>query len=86
MGRIDEDRGGSRSPEESGFQSLQFEFQCPTGAGVGKANLDALISSSDGTVAIESKLTEILNAKAAKFSFKYDRVVEEVADRPWKTL
>jgi hypothetical protein len=71
---------------ETGFQSLRFEFQCPTGAGRGRANLDVLLSGREMNVAIESKLTELLTPKTAKFSSKYDRVVQEIADRPWRDL
>lgn len=60
-----------------GFEQLAFERKCPTGlAKATPPNLDVLLSSSTDIVAIESKCTEFLTAKPAKFSKRYDQLIE----------
>jgi len=60
-----------------GFTNLQFESQCPTGAGRGIANLDVLLKGNGVVLGVESKLIETLSRKRAQFSRKkYDKVFE----------
>ena len=65
------------------FDTLEFEYPCPTGAGRGVANLDVIAQSEECVVGIESKLCEILQPKPAHFSSKYDPVVTSLADDCW---
>ncbi len=67
-----------------GFTDLQFEFQCPTGAGRGIANLDVWLQGGNIVLGVESKLLEPLSNKKADFSDKYHRVIESVADQSWR--
>jgi hypothetical protein len=69
--------------DRTAFTSLEFEYPCPTGAGQGIANLDALAQTAGGTDAVESKLCEFLRSTVASFSPKYDAVVASVADSAW---
>jgi len=70
----------------SGFTNLQFEFQCPTGAGRGIANLDVLLQGNNIFLGVESKLIEPLTKKMADFSDKYHSVIESVADPSWRSV
>ena len=54
------------------FDKLQFERKCPTGLRGGRPpNLDVVLEGPDGVVGIESKLTEYLSRRQAKFSPAY---------------
>jgi len=70
----------------SGFKELRFEFQCPTGAGRGIANLDVLLKGDNVVLGVESKLIEFLTKKKADFSDKYRDVIENVADSSWRSV
>ena len=70
----------------SRFTLLEFEYPCPTGAGRGTANLDVLLKGDGVILGVESKLTESLSRKRARFSKKYERVVNEVADKSWRAV
>ena len=70
----------------SGFKELRFEFQCPTGAGRGIANLDVLLKGNNVVLGVESKLIEFLTKKKADFSDKYRDVIENVADSSWRSV
>ena len=67
----------------SGFTDLQFEFQCPTGAGRGIANLDVLLNGNNIVLGIESKLVETLSKKKASFSKKYHKVFDNEKNAAW---
>ena len=70
----------------SGFKELRFEFQCPTGAGRGIANLDVLLKGDNVVLGVESKLIEFLTKEKADFSDKYRDVIENVADSSWRSV
>lgn len=60
------------------FDGLQFERKCPTGLRGGRSpNLDVLLTSPNGIVGIESKLTEYLAKHSADFSPAY---AEQIRD------
>lgn len=59
------------------FDDLQFERKCPTGLRGRPPHLDVVLSGTGGVVGIESKLTEYLSAKRAKFSPAY---AEQIRD------
>lgn len=69
-----------------GFRKLKFEYQCPTGAGRGIANLDVLLKGDDAILGVESKLVEILSKKTASFSKKYHKVFDEEKDAAWMAV
>ena len=61
----------------AGFDSLQFERECPSGLRGKPPTLDVLLSGPAGVVAIESKLTEFLSDSKAEFSESYrDRICD----------
>lgn len=69
-----------------GFQNIGFEHQCPIWPENRKLtppNLDALVRREGGVVGIESKCTEILGSKKAKFAPRYESIVEKQLDLPW---
>lgn len=71
---------------QCGFKKISFEHQCPIwpeNQQLTPPNLDALAKSERGVVGIESKCTEILGSKKAKFASRYESVVEKQLDRPW---
>ena len=86
FGLYRQNQGGLVVGGYSGFTALQFEFQCPTGAGQGIANLDVLLKGDDVVLGIESKLLEPLSKKNADFSDKYESVVTNHADPAWKSV
>jgi hypothetical protein len=69
-----------------GFNGIDFEHQCPIwpeSQQLTPPNLDAMAMDERGVVAIESKCTEFLQPKKAKFAPRYEGVVEDLLDRPW---
>lgn len=63
---------------------LAFEVKCPTGLPrANPPNLDLMIRTTDGATGIESKLTEYLSPKAAKFSERYRTLPPRVRATPW---
>jgi hypothetical protein len=69
-----------------GFQenTLHFEAKCPTGLEGTPPHLDVLITSPARVLAIESKCTEHLGAKVAKFSHSYERLLRNSRQsEPW---
>jgi hypothetical protein len=69
----------------TGFRSLRFEVTCPTGLGGTPPHLDVL---ADGTsiLAIESKCTEWMVPKVARFSLSYDSLRISHGHSPWFEL
>ena len=55
----------------TGFISLQFERQCPTGLGGISPNLDLVIEGPDVVIGVESKFLEFLVPKPPKFTASY---------------
>ena len=65
-------------PEDSAFDTLQFERKCPTGLRGGRVpNLDVVLVGQNGVVAIESKLTEYLSGHRAEFSPAYEAQITD---------
>jgi hypothetical protein len=58
----------------SGFTHIAFEAKLPTGVRGTPPHLDLIAGSPDGRVAVESKCTEYLTLKTAKFSSAYQRL------------
>ncbi len=69
-----------------GFDSAEFEKKLPTGLGGTPPNLDFFATGSAGSVAVESKFSEVLSSKAARFSPSYDTAVSDLAEGPWARL
>lgn len=65
-----------------GFGGLKFEATCPTGLRGIPPHLD-LIAESEVPVAIESKCTEWMEPKTAKFSTSYDRLKSSHGNSVW---
>lgn len=61
----------------TGFDSIEFEGQCPTGLGGTPPNLDLLARRSDAVVGVESKCTEHLTRHIASFSEAYERRIRD---------
>lgn len=70
----------------SGFDGLRFEAECSTGLKGTPPTLDVLLTSQDRVLAIESKFTEYLTPKPAKFSDAYDRLLETLFEPQWATV
>lgn len=69
-----------------GFQknTLHFEAKCSTGLGGTPPHLDVLIKAPELILAIESKCTEHLGTKSAKFSPSYERLLgKNHQSQPW---
>jgi hypothetical protein len=56
---------------KTGFTSLQFERQCPTGLGGIPPNLDLVIVGPDVVIGVESKFLETLAPKQPRFTASY---------------
>lgn len=70
----------------SGFEDARFEHQLPTGLLGTPPNLDFVAWGPGGTVAVESKFTEVLSPKVAKFAASYSGAVERLADSAWEAM
>jgi hypothetical protein len=66
----------------SRFSALKFEATCPTGLGGTPPHLD-LIAEGELPIAVESKCTEWMEAKAAHFSASYDKLRSSHGSSPW---
>ena len=69
-----------------GFQrnTLKFEARCPTGLRGIPPHLDVLTTAPTHVLAIESKCTEHLGCKIAKFSHSYERLLRnDRQSQPW---
>lgn len=72
--------------DQTDFDFLQFEKQCPTGLGGTPPNLDLLVSNPDVVVGVESKFLEFLAPKKPKFSPSYARESLPQAEDAWWNL
>ena len=71
----------------SDFSEAQFERKCPTGSRGRKPNLDFLVSGPKITMALESKLLEIIRTKKpAEFKESYNSVIRTNADSAWQGM
>ena len=82
-----------RSPETlwlagvRGFDKINFEKKCPNGLkGNRPPNLDIFAKSGVQIVAVESKCTESLKHKAAKFSAQYETAAEKLFEPGWMAV
>jgi len=68
-----------------GFEAMQFERKCPTGLkGRRPPHLDIVAEANDRVVAIESKCTEYLSTKRAKFAPAYEeQILDERRESAW---
>ncbi|MDP6688524.1 MAG: hypothetical protein QF384_03405 [Alphaproteobacteria bacterium] len=71
--------------DANSFEEIQFERKCPTGLRGGRApNLDVVAEAKAHVVAIESKCTEYLSTKPAKFSPAYaEQIRDERRESAW---
>lgn len=69
-----------------GFTEARFEWRLPTGLRGTPPNLDFFAAGPSGVVAVESKFTETLGSKTAKFAKPYDKVVARLAEPGWQAL
>jgi hypothetical protein len=67
---------------ETGFRSIRFEAICPTGLRGTPPHLD-LLADGDLPMAIESKCTEWMTPKEAKFSDSYGSLETTHGHSPW---
>lgn len=73
--------------DKSGFTALCFEVKLPINRRWSRApNLDLVLTGSRDCVAVESKLTEYLSPKEAKFGKRYQKAVDELAHASWKDV
>lgn len=70
----------------SGFDELRFEAQCPTGLKGTPPTLDVLLSAGDRVLAIESKFTEYLTPKPAKFTDAYNSLLDTLFEPQWTAV
>ena len=70
----------------SGFTETKFEKKLPTGLQGIPPNLDFFASGPEGTVAVESKFTEVLGKKTAKFRTSYSEAIERLAEPAWSDV
>jgi hypothetical protein len=66
----------------SGFCSIRFEATCPTGLRGTPPHLD-MLACGPNPIAIESKCTEWMEGKPARFSASYDRLSATHGHSPW---
>lgn len=72
---------------ETGFREIGFEFKCRNGLRGMNPNLDLLALSGSKIVGVESKFTEVLSSKPAKFSEAYQSAVQvKLGDDPWADM
>jgi hypothetical protein len=76
------DPSSLRISDVTGFRSLRFEATCPTGLSGTPPHLDVLLDG-ELPIGIESKCTEWMEAKRAKFSVSYDRLIGIHGLSPW---
>jgi hypothetical protein len=70
----------------TGFKSLKFEQQCPTGLGGTAPHLDVLAVAPKAVVAVESKCLEHLHLKHVDFSPSYLTITDARAGSPFFKL
>lgn len=70
----------------TGFAAIEFEAKCPNGLPRAMPpNLDLVARSPRAVVAIESKCTEYLGRKTARFSARYESLIDDHRDGGWAT-
>ncbi len=73
-------------PGQTGFPAAWFEHKCSVGL-VGKSpNLDFFASSDTLIVGVESKFTEFLSPKAARFSPGFERLFAQQIPAGWHAM
>lgn len=68
----------------AGFTQANFENKLPTGLLGNPPNLDFVARGPVGVVAVESKFTEMLGAKKAKFASSYEGAIDRLAEPGWR--
>jgi len=69
-----------------GFTKASFEKKLPTGLPGNPPNVDFFAQGPAGTVAVESKFTEFLGTKVAKFASSYPCTIKRLADPAWTNV
>ncbi len=69
-----------------GFTQANFEKKLPTGLLGNPPNLDFVACGPTGVVAVESKFTEMLGAKRAKFAASYEGAIRRLAGPAWSDV
>ena len=72
--------------KQSGFHSAAFEMPFPTGLKGTPPHLDFYIENDNTVIGIESKFTEILSTKEAKFRNVYEAKINKSADQYWQNV
>lgn len=67
----------------AGFDSLRFEAVCPTGLRGTPPHLDVLAEREGMVVGVESKCTEYLGEKTARFKAAYDAIQDARSAGSW---
>ncbi len=80
FGRWRRDPSSLRICGHTGFESLKFEQQCPTGLKGTAPHLDVLAVTPEAVVAVESKCLEPLHLKHMDFSPSYLTITDKRAD------
>lgn len=70
----------------SGFTESSFEKKLPTGLDGKPPNVDFFASGPEGTVAVESKFTEVLSRQTADFKPSYHGAIERLAEPCWREV
>ncbi len=68
---------------QHGFEDAGFEYKCPTSLRGKSPNLDLVAISDSLIVGVESKFTEILSPKEARFAASYERLFTEEIPAGW---
>ena len=69
--------------DETEFTELRFEAKCPTGLQGTAPHLDLVLTNENSVLGVESKLTEPLAPKQAKFTESYDALAERRGGTNW---
>jgi hypothetical protein len=70
----------------SGFTEATFEQKLPTGLDGTPPNVDFFASGPEGTVAVESKFTEVLSRQTADFKPSYHGAIDRLAEPVWREV
>ena len=70
----------------SGFTETRFEKKLPTGLDGKPPNLDFFATGPEGTVAVESKFTEVMSRKTADFKPSYHGAIDRLAEPSWRKV
>ncbi len=72
--------------DQADFTEIEFESKCENGLRGNNPNLDLLARNESRVLGVESKFTEMLTIKRAKFSETYCEAVGAELPDPWKRM